>query len=70
MDEVVQIEWAWGEWQEELGLKARNTGEVYKRYAVWWEGGQPPAGELPEREAWPRLVEAQRRMDHLSMEYP
>lgn len=64
-DKVTEVEWAWEAWQEELGLNARSTGEVYERYAAWWEGGQPPAGELPEEEAWPRLLDAQRRMDHL-----
>lgn len=65
-DGITEIQWAWEGWQQELGLKARSTGEVYERYAAWWEGGQPPTGELQE-EAWPRLVDAQRRMDRLHM---
>lgn len=67
VDEVTEVQWEWEDWQTEIGLKARATGEVYERYAKWWARGQPAAaaGELPEEEDFPRLLDAQRRMDHL-----
>lgn len=63
-DEVEEVAWEWEDWQEELGLKVRSTAGVYERYARWWEGGQLE-GELKEEEAWPRLVDAQKRMEHI-----
>lgn len=63
-DEVAEVEWKWEDWQTAFGLKARATGEVYERFAKWWEGGQS-AGEVPEKEEFPRLLDAQRMMDHL-----
>lgn len=66
-DEVAEVAWKWEDWQEELGLKARSTAGVYERYASWWERGQtPPPGELKEGEAFPRLVDAQTRMEHIA----
>lgn len=63
-DEVAEVGWEWEDWQTTIGLKARATGEVYERYAKWWACGQP-TGELPEQEAFPRLLDGQKRMQHL-----
>lgn len=63
-DESAEVHWNWDDWQEEIGLKARVTGEVYERYAKW-SANRYPAGELPEQENFPRLLDGQKRMDHL-----
>lgn len=63
-DAVSEVEWDWLDWQRGVDLKARSVGEVYERYAAWWRAGRP-AGELPEPERFPGLLDSQVRMEHL-----
>ncbi|KAF3763278.1 hypothetical protein M406DRAFT_57319 [Cryphonectria parasitica EP155] len=64
-DEVVNVEWDWLDWQKDLFIRGRNVGGVYDRYAAWWDGGRSAEKELPDAERFPRLLDAQVRMDHL-----
>lgn len=52
-DKVTDIAWDWPEWQKEYGLRARNTAELYERYAEWVENGRPD--EVSEGRQWPGL---------------
>ncbi|KAF2996860.1 hypothetical protein E8E13_004356 [Curvularia kusanoi] len=52
-DEVIELGWDWLEWQQEYGLRARSTAELYERYAEWVESGRP--ANVPEERQWPRL---------------
>ncbi|KAI7786766.1 hypothetical protein LA080_002236 [Diaporthe eres] len=62
-DEVVDVEAGWKDWQEELPLRARATGEIYERFAKWWDSGASgEPGELPEAEAFPSLAHSLDRM--------
>lgn len=62
-DEVVDVEVGWKDWQEELPLRARATGEIYERFAKWWDSGASgEPGELPEAEAFPSLAHSLDRM--------
>lgn len=62
-DEVEDVEVGWKDWQEELPLRARGTGEIYERFAKWWDSGASgEPGELPEAEAFPTLASSLERM--------
>jgi predicted dehydrogenase len=62
-DEVVDVQVGWADWQEELPLRARSTGEIYERFAKWWyNGASAEPGELPEAEAFPSLAQSLGRM--------
>ncbi|KAJ0119367.1 hypothetical protein J7T55_013606 [Diaporthe amygdali] len=62
-DEVVDVEVEWKDWQEELPLRARCTGEVYERFAKWWDdGASSDPGQLSEAEAFPSLTHSFERM--------
>lgn len=62
-DEVVDVKVGWEDWQEGLPLRARSTGEIYERFAKWWDNGaSSDPGELPEAEAFPGLASSLERM--------
>lgn len=62
-DEVMDVEVGWEDWQEELPLRARSTGEIYERFAKWWDNGaSADPDELPEAEAFPSLAQSLERM--------
>lgn len=62
-DEVVDVEVGWKDWQEEIPLRARSTGEIYERFARWWDNGaSAELDELPEAEAFPSLAQSLGRM--------
>lgn len=62
-DEVVDVEVGWEDWQEGLPLRARSTGEIYERYAKWWDNGaSSDPGELSDAEAFPTLAQSLERM--------
>lgn len=62
-DEVVDVEVGWEVWQEELPLRARSTGEIYERFARWWDNGaSAELDELPEADAFPSLAQSLGRM--------
>lgn len=62
-DEVADVEVGWEVWQEELPFRARSTGEIYERFAKWWDkGASGDLGELPESEAFPSLAQSLERM--------
>ncbi|KAI1133969.1 NAD(P)-binding protein [Hypoxylon sp. FL0543] len=63
-DEVVDVEWDWKDWQKELPYHSRIVGELYERFAHWWEDGKP-AGDLPDDQNWPRLHDGLARMAEL-----
>lgn len=52
-DVLKELVWDWPNWQKELGLRARSTGELYERFAEWVENGRPDT--VPEGRDWPRL---------------
>ncbi|KAL9617749.1 MAG: hypothetical protein Q9160_007462 [Pyrenula sp. 1 TL-2023] len=60
-DQVTTVEWSWTEWQKELPVRSRIVGEVYERYARWWENGKATIG-VPEDQDFPRLQNAISRM--------
>lgn len=64
LDEVVNVEWDWEEWQKKLPQPARMVGEVYERYASWVESGKARSDVLGEDE-WPILEDALVRMKEL-----
>ncbi|KAF2241932.1 oxidoreductase family protein [Trematosphaeria pertusa] len=57
--QVRELGWEWQDWQKELPIRARITGEVYERYAEWVENGM---GEVKEGREWPRLGDGLERM--------
>lgn len=62
-DEVVDVEVRWEDWQQEIPLRARSTGEIYERYAKWWDnGGSGEPSELPEADTFPSLAQSLERM--------
>ncbi|RYP22006.1 hypothetical protein DL765_001912 [Monosporascus sp. GIB2] len=61
-DEVVDVAWDWQDWQKSLPVRARIVGELYERYAHWWENGRP-SGTLADGEEWPRLHDAVERLN-------
>lgn len=62
-DEVVDVEVGWEDWQEDLPLRARSTGEIYERFAKWWDNGaSTEPDELPEADAFPSLAQSLKRM--------
>ncbi|KAG8168539.1 hypothetical protein KVR01_001288 [Diaporthe batatas] len=62
-DEVVDVEAKWEDWQQEIPLRARSTGEIYERFAKWWDNGASGgAGGLPEAETLPSLAQSLERM--------
>lgn len=62
-DEVVEVEVGWKDWQQELPLRTRSTGELYERFAKWWDNGAfAEPGELPESQAFPTLAQSLERM--------
>ncbi|KAI0835230.1 NAD(P)-binding protein [Hypoxylon sp. FL0890] len=63
-DEVVEVEWDWKDWQKELPYRSRIVGELYERFAHWWDNGKP-AGVLPDDQNWPRLHDGLARMGEL-----
>ncbi|KAI8810931.1 oxidoreductase family protein [Cladochytrium replicatum] len=66
-DELTELAWDWPEWQKELPLRARNTGELYERFAEWVENGRPEVSR-----EWPRLddgVEVMKELDELFRQF-
>lgn len=62
-DEVEDVEVGWKDWQEELPLRARATGEIYERFAKWWDSGASgEPDELLEAEAFPTFAHSLERM--------
>lgn len=62
-DEVEEVEVGWTDWQEGIPLRARSTGEIYERFAKWWDSGASvEPDELPEAEAFPTLAQSMERM--------
>ncbi|RYP16131.1 hypothetical protein DL766_009211 [Monosporascus sp. MC13-8B] len=63
-DEVTDVAWDWKDWQRNLPVRARIVGELYERYAHWWENGRP-SGTLADGEEWPRLHDAVERINEV-----
>lgn len=61
-DEVSELGWDWQEWQKELPVRARNSAELYERYAEWVEGGKK---DVRKGREWPRLEDGVVRMKEL-----
>lgn len=62
-DTVTDVAWDWENWQESLPLKARNTADVFEKYATWVESGEKAdPSELPEEDQWPTLDDSMVRM--------
>lgn len=64
-DEVTEIPWEaeWKDWQKELPTPGgKLVGEMYNRYAEWFQQGD---GRAPEGGDWPRLQDAIRRHEEL-----
>lgn len=70
-DQVETIGWDWADWQKELPVRSRNVGELYERFAWWWDNGRP-TGQLPAGREWPRLhdgVERHKELEELFTQY-
>lgn len=65
-DQVTTIEWDWTDWQKDLPIRSRIVGEVYERYARWWENGKAATG-VPREQDFPRLRDAVDRMKELDL---
>lgn len=61
-DEVQEISWDWQDWQKDLHLYTRSIGELYERYAEWYESGK---GDIKSGREWPTLEDGMTRMREL-----